>query len=174
MLIAVILQAAMISLPYPYLENCAAAHDHSCEVAKVTALDVAYVNKVVATTITPALTPSVDAPWVAFPPDRKGDCKVHTMTVRASLLALGVPASAMTIEAGEVRYTDGHWENHLDLAVKLDGQTWILDVLSPDAIYSPDKRPYQWRPLSTQSHDTATWTLPAPQVIASTQAEAPK
>lgn len=152
----------MISLPYPYLEACAAAHDRSCEVAHVSAVDLAYVNKVVATSITPVLTPGVDAPWMAFPPDRKGDCKAHTMTVRASLLALGVPASAMTIEAGEVSYSDGHWENHLDLAVELDGRVWILDLLSPDAIYTPDKRPYRWRALSIQSHQTATWTLPPP------------
>jgi predicted transglutaminase-like cysteine proteinase len=157
MIAAIVLQLATLNLPYPWLEACYRDRPAGCEVAHIAPVDLAYVNKLVSETLAPELTPAPDAPWIAFPVDRRGDCKANVMTKRAALIALGLPASAMTIELGEVTYDDGHRENHAVLWVALDGKTWALDNLTPDRIYTADARPYQWRRIALQDHAGVPW-----------------
>lgn len=156
-LAALIMQVASVTLPYSWLEYCARSRDPGCVVETIRPLDLAYINKLIAETIT--TEPNTDPldPWEAFPASRRGDCDDHTVTARAALIALGVPASSMRIELGEVTEPDGRTVGHAVLVVTLDGLEWVMDRRTPDVLYPPTKRPYAWRPLARQSSASVVW-----------------
>jgi predicted transglutaminase-like cysteine proteinase len=141
-------------LPYAWLEHCATSPAARCQVEAVTLSDVARVHKVINEGITP--TPDADERWTAFPADRRGDCDDYAVTKRAALLALGMKPEAMKLELGD-EFRDGTKRRHLVLHVTVAGRTWILDNLEPDALYTPEKRPYKWRSLASQTQAGATW-----------------
>lgn len=143
-------------LPYAWLEHCALTQSAQCAVSEVTPADVARVHKVVNEGIAPAK--DTDERWTVFPANRRGDCDDYAVTKRAALLALGVRPEAMALELGD-GFRDGEWRRHLVLHVTVAGRTWILDNLEPDAIYTPEKRPYKWRALASQTQTGATWQI---------------
>jgi predicted transglutaminase-like cysteine proteinase len=148
---------AVVTIPYSWLEYCWRSKDPGCAVTSVSAREVAYVNKLVAHTIVQFGDPTPLDPWVAFPPDRTGDCDDHTVTVRAALMALGVPARAMRIELGRVIEQDGRTAGHAVLVVTIAGVEWVADRRTPDILYRADDRPYTWTPLATQPRDAVIW-----------------
>jgi predicted transglutaminase-like cysteine proteinase len=143
-------------MPYAWLEHCATTPAAQCSVADVTLADVARVNKVVNEGIKPK--PDADERWTVFPADRRGDCDDYAVTKRAALLALGLKPEAMKLELGD-EFRDGTGRRHLVLHVTVAGRTWVLDNLAPDALYTPEKRPYKWRSLASQTTAGATWHI---------------
>lgn len=143
-------------LPYAWLEHCATQPAARCEVAKVTLMDVARVNKVINEGIAPAK--DQDERWTVFPADRRGDCDDYAVSKRAALMALGMPADAMRLELGEV-YRNNKWTPHLVLVVKVEGHEWVLDNLERDSIYAPDDRPRPWRDFASQPFSNVMWDM---------------
>lgn len=156
----IISQAITVALPYPFLEYCAKTKDPGCIVETLTPKDLAYINKLVTETIITVANSDPLEPWTPFPPDRKGDCGHQAATERQILLALGVDPKAMRFETGEVTEPDGRKVGHIVLLVTLDGKEWVMDRKTPDMLYPPSKRPYEWRPLAKEVRGQLVWKTP--------------
>lgn len=152
-----ILQAASVVLPYPWLEYCYRTRDPGCVLQKITPRDLALVNMAVTEAITTKADGSPMDPWQPFPASREGDCDDDAATKRAALLGLGFDPGAMNFEMGEVTEPDGRKVGHIVLVVQLEGRAYVLDRLTPDRIYTPDRRPYSWRAIASQSNTSLTW-----------------
>lgn len=150
--LALMWQAATVTLPYPWLEYCYRTRDPGCIVQTMTPRDLALLNLEVTEAIQTVENPDYYEPWTPFPADRRGDCNSDVATKRAALLALGVDPKAMRFEIGEA---DG--ERHIVLVVSLKGKDYVLDRKTPGMIYTPDKRPYAWKPVAIQSSAQVTW-----------------
>jgi predicted transglutaminase-like cysteine proteinase len=148
--------APRVFLPYSWLEYCATSPAAQCAVAQITADDLSALNTVINSAIAP--TPDKVEGWTAFPASRAGDCDDYVLTKRAALLALGLPASAMTIVHGRAT-RDGKVFPHLVLEVRLAGKLWILDNLVADAIYPPANRPYGWVETARQDPTHVLWAV---------------
>lgn len=157
-LAALITLSADFALPYAWLEHCATTPAARCEVAEITASDLAHINAVINATIRPR-DDRIDS-WQAFPADRAGDCDDVAVTKRAALLALGF-RGPMRIVLGEAELETGD-QIHAVLEVDIEGRTWILDSLAPDFIYEPHDRPYRWRLLARQSSGGVLWQIDPP------------
>jgi predicted transglutaminase-like cysteine proteinase len=155
---ALIAQAVLIHLPYPWLEHCYRAKDPGCVVERLRLEDLIFVNMAVAGALEIEENADPLDPWEAFPPSRRGDCDDHVMTVRAALLALGVNASWMRVELGTVIADDGSESGHAVLVVTLEGKDWVLDLKTPDQAYRPSARPYKWRLKAVQPLSGAAWS----------------
>lgn len=156
-MIASLVMAAV--LPYGWLEYCASDPAAHCEVKQITVADLAALNL----TVNHAIGGRSDAPgrdiWTAFPVDRAGDCDDYVITKRRALLALGMPAAAMHVVAGDTPEGNAH----LVLYVEAEGIVWVLDNRQ-DAIYHPGDVPLRVRGI--QGGDSALWMGPeeaAPQ-----------
>ena len=148
-------QAATVTLPYPWLEYCYRTRDPGCAVETITPRDLALLNMEITEAIQTVENPDYYESWTPFPAGRTGDCNTDAATKRGALLALGLDPMAMRFETGEA---DG--ERHIVLVVRLDGREYVLDRKTPDRIYAPDKRPYAWKPLATQTPEQVTWRTP--------------
>lgn len=159
MIIALILmqQATTVVLPYPWLEYCYRTRDPGCIVETITPYDLALVNMAVTEAITTKTDGDPLDPWEAFPESREGDCDDDAATKRAALIGLGVDPKSMHFEMGEVTEPDGRKVGHLVLVVRLNGRDYILDRKTPDRIYTPEKRPYHWRAIASQSPASLAW-----------------
>jgi predicted transglutaminase-like cysteine proteinase len=157
MIAELLMSQLAVTLPYPGLEYCYRTRDPGCIVETITPRDLAYVNKAVVEAIAVRENTDPYEPWEVFPADRKGDCGARAATVRAALLALGFDPKAMRFEVGEVTEPNGQTLGHIVLLVDLSGKTYVVDSKTPDMIYTPDKRPYAFRPKATQSSQTVVW-----------------
>ena len=144
-------QAASVTLPFPYLEYCYRTRDPGCIVKEITPFDLAIINKEITEGIRTREDDDYYDPWTPFPPDRYGDCDDDAASKRGALIALGFDPKAMHFETG---YADG--EPHIVLVVTLNGKSYVLDRKSPDKIYPPSARPYDWKPMASQT-DTVLW-----------------
>lgn len=145
-------QAATVTLPYPWLEYCYRTRDPGCIVETITPRDLALVNLEITDAIRTVENPDYYDPWEAFPASRMGDCDDDAATKRAALIALGMDPQAMRFEIGEA-----NGERHIVLIVRLDGKEYVLDRKTPDRIYPPSRRPYDWRPIARQSQLSLIW-----------------
>ncbi len=155
-----IAQAVTVSLPYSHLVYCGQTKDPGCIIENLTPRDLALINKTVTEAIITEANSDPFDPWTPFPPDRKGDCDDQAATERQILLALGVDPKAMRFEIGEVIEPDGRRAGHIVLVVTLNGKEWIMDRKTPDLLYPPNKRPYEWRPVTMESPGQLVWKTP--------------
>ena len=153
--LALMWQAATVTLPYPWLEYCHRTRDPGCIVETITPYDLALINLEITEAIETVENPDYYDPWTPFPADRRGDCDDDAATKRAALAALGHDPKAMRFETGEA---DG--QRHIVLVVTLAGKDYVMDRKTPDRVYSPAKRPYTWKPLSMQTPERVTWQTP--------------
>ena len=140
--------------------NSARTHDGSCKVAHVSPRDLALLNKLVSEEIKPDPAPQPGRAWEAFPASKLGQCDTQVVTKRAALLALGVDAGAMQIELGDAVYPDGHRVPHMILWVTSDGKRYALDNLTPNQLYTEEKRPYKFERTALQPRDGLVWNAP--------------
>ena len=140
--------------PYSWLEHCDKDRG-KCALGKKWALkDLQWINRSVNGSITEDDSEALDV-WTAFPADRRGDCDDYAATKRAALIALGYPADRMRFAAGYLP----SGEMHLVLEVDFEGQTYVMDN-TVDRIFSADRRPYFWRPITSQVTGEVGWTDP--------------
>ncbi len=134
-----------VTLPYSWLRYCYETRDPGCIADTITPRDLALLNKEITEGLITVENPDYYDPWIPFPADRRGDCNTDAATKRAALLALGLDPRAMRFETGLAA-----GERHIVLVVTLEGRDFVLDRKSPDAIYPPTKRPYDWKPIARE------------------------
>lgn len=146
-----------VPIYYAWLEYCGRTQEVGCIVRSLSVTDLAWVNAAINRGISPKPDDGHDE-WTPFPSSRVGDCDDYVVSKRSALIALGVPASSLTIVSGDLP----NGEHHLVLEVLMNGETWVLDNLLTDEIYRPQARPYEWRETSRQANSGVIWSL-APQ-----------
>ena len=154
----VVLAFSQQMIPYGWLEYCGKEATAQCKLSKpVTVEDVFFVNL----SVNAGMKPKQEIPgeierWQVFPEDRLGDCEDYALSKRAVLLAYGMKPEGMTIVLGEVQLASG-WERHVVLEVNVAGQVLVLDNLSFDKLYPPNKPPRPWKEMARQSGAGAMW-----------------
>lgn len=143
-----------INLPYAWLEFCGKTQSPTCRVQNITTDDLAVINYIINTTISPQDDPLEKDTWQPFPADRIGDCDDYAVSKMQALLALGVPPADMRLAAGKL----DNGEKHIVLEVTLSGVVWVLDNRTPDSIYPPEQRPYAWQAIATQTSKAVIWS----------------
>ena len=150
-------QAATAHLDYSWLQYCAQTKDPGCIAETITPFDLGIINREITEGIITREDDGYYDPWIPFPPDRMGDCDDRAASVRQALLALGVGPKAIHFETGLVKEPDGRELGHIVVVVRLNGKDWVLDSKTPDRVYAPDKRPYEWKPIAAESPNVL-WT----------------
>lgn len=146
-----------VTIPYSWLQYCAATRDPSCIRALITPRDLALINREVSEAIITREDQGYYDSWTPFPPDRHGDCDDDAATKRLALVALGLDPKAMHFETGEVTEPDGRKVGHIVLVVRLEGRDYVLDRRTPGQIYTPLNRPYAWRPMASEDQASVLW-----------------
>ena len=147
----------VVHLDYEFFAYCYRTHDPGCIVSRFEPRDLAIINKMVVEAITVVEDPSRDDPWIAFPESHTGDCGDRSATVRQALIVRGFDPKALRFQVGRVIEPDGRELGHIVVLAELNGKTWVLDSKVPDMIYPPEKRPYPWKIIATETHETIVW-----------------
>lgn len=143
-----LLWQGVVHLPIGHIRYCVEYHDPGCIKQTITPTDLAYINKAIVEWMTPRDNPDPGQRWEAFKQD--GDCENHVASVRQALLAFGLDPKAMHFEAGEITES-GKVSQHVVLVVRLNGKDWVADMKTPDFLYTPNDRPYPWKPVTSET-----------------------
>lgn len=151
-----LMQLASVTIPYSEMRYCFETRDPTCIREVITPRDLALINLEVSDAIITVEDDGYYDPWVAFPDDRRGDCDDDAATKRAALIGFGFKGP-MRFETGSVVEPDGRLLAHIVLVVTLGGKDYVMDRKTPDRVYTPDKRPYTWKPSARQSKAGVAW-----------------